>query len=538
MTFAQLDTQLIGRLGDALASQLPAFLARQRWFGSKARHIHAVQLADCIPVGLAPATALIVLARVDYAEGPAETYVIPLLPASAESGHAPETVVLRLPEPETSSEILLFDALADPEFLGGILSDIRQRALHPAEKGELRAVPEPALRNLHLSPAGLTPRLLKGEQSNSSIIYGDRLILKFFRRLEEGVNPDLEIGHFLTESVHFPGVPPLCGFLEYESKEGKTAALGILQEFIPNRGDGWRNTLSSLESLFELALRQPRPSPADARRGTRGVPRADVPPAVAAEFEKQMRLIGLLGRRTAELHLALASSRSDAAFMPEPFTSEVREALERSFHDMAVRNLELLRQKLDGLPDTVQPAARAVLKLEDALLLFFHSGLEKEINAVRTRIHGDYHLGQVLFTGSDFLIIDFEGEPAKPLSERRVKRSPLQDVAGMLRSFHYASRSASLPSIQRLGEHAPAGAMILRLARRWHAEASQRFLQEYKKTAAGAPFVPQAPAEFDALLKLHLLEKAIYELGYELNNRPAWLPIPLGGIEEILPPGH
>jgi len=476
--------------------------------------------------------------RVDYPEGPAESYVIPLLPAMAGSGYAPEGVVLRLPEPETSSDIVLLDALTDPLFLTAILSVISTRASYAGEKGALRAVPEPTFRKLHIDPAGLTLRLMKGEQSNSSVIYGDRLILKFFRRVEEGVNPDLEIGHFLTEIAHFPNVSPLCGFLEYEWKEGKSMALGILQQFIPNRGDAWRCTIDPLQSMLARAG-APQKGSAPAATGVAGKPPVgDLPAAVAGDFEEQMEFAGLLGRRTAELHLALASSRSDAAFMPEPFTSEVREAMERSFHDMAVRNLELLRRKLDTLPETAQATAKRVLKLEDNLLLFFHSCLEKEIQAVRMCIRGDYHLGQVLYTGSDFLIIDFEGEPAKPLSERRNKRSPLQDVAGMLRSFHYAARSALLAARQRAGDSWPGEPPAAQLAARWQAEATGRFLLEYKKTAGRAPFLPPSPAELEVLLKLHLLEKALYELGYELNNRPAWLPIPLGGIAEILPAGN
>ncbi|MGH9594793.1 MAG: phosphotransferase, partial [Bryobacteraceae bacterium] len=261
---------------------------------------------------------------------------------------------------------------------------------------------------------------------------------------------------------------------------------------------------------------------------------ANLPAGVSNELNAQVLRIGLLGRRTAELHLALASSSSNPDFAPEPFTPAYRESLESSLHDLTVRNFSLLRARSAGLPEAMRQTARATLELEENVLLTFHAALEKEIAAVRTRIHGDYHLGQVLSTGLDFMIIDFEGEPARSLSERRAKRSPLQDVAGMLRSFHYAARSATQAAANNMNHGARFAAPLKCFADLWQSAVSASFLEEYRKTAQAAPFLPAKPAEFDALLRLHLLEKAIYELGYELNNRPAWLAIPLGGIEELV----
>jgi maltose alpha-D-glucosyltransferase/alpha-amylase len=256
------------------------------------------------------------------------------------------------------------------------------------------------------------------------------------------------------------------------------------------------------------------------------------------ELLEQVELMGLLGKRTAELHLALATSRSEQAFIPEPFTSEFRQKLEAALHDMTVGNFGLLRSKSGELPESLRDSVARTLALEDDVLLAFHSDLAKETSALRIRIHGDYHLGQVLFTGSDFLIIDFEGEPAKSISERRMKRSPLQDVAGMLRSFHYAAHFALMAAQDKLGTLETAGQEPLLLAKQWQSLAASRFLESYKKTASGASFIPRDASEFDRLLRLHLLEKAIYELGYELNNRPAWLAIPLEGIEALLNKGR
>jgi len=531
MTLQHVDARFVARLSTAFAAQLPQYLPRQRWFGSKARRIHSVQLVECVPVPLSSALALITFARVEFSEGAGETYVLPLIAGDDRRVSRTDPVVVRVPVLESPAEMPLTDAVADQEFLAAILDSIlKGESLH-GDTGELKASPETALNELQIGPANsLPPRIIKGEQSNTSVVYGDRLILKFFRRVEDGINPDEEITHFLTAVAHFANIPPLYGCLKYKSRDGKVATLGILQGFVPNRGDAWRFTVETLVELFasiDLPTQQLFP---DSNRPSV----ASVKDACPVGLASQLQLIGLLGKRTAQLHLALAASSSDPDFAPEPFTPEFREGLDSVFHDLAVRNFKTLSSKIPELPESVGDLAKEVLALEDDALLALHSVLERDIPSVRTRIHGDYHLGQVLFTGSDFFIIDFEGEPARPLSARRVKRSPLQDVAGMLRSFHYAARSASVTAQERRARsHQPDG-HVEQLAAQWRASASSEFLRAYRRTAGDARFLPSVSAEFDVLLRVHILEKAIYELGYELNNRPSWVAIPLEGIREIL----
>lgn len=520
MTLQRLDAESFSKLRTAIAAQLPEYLPNQRWFRSKARRIQSVRLFDVIPVPLSRGMSLVTLVSVEFSEGPDETYVLPLVAAPQGRAPAPESVVVRLPLSDGASEQPLVDALGDREFLLAVFDAIVSSKSFPGGEGFLLAAPEPVLNTSNGSNPGLLePRLLKGEQSNSSVVYGDRFMLKFFRRVEQGIHPDLEIGRFLTSMAHFPNIPPLCGCLTYESHESKVMTLGILQGFVPNEGDAWGFTLESLAALFA----SPDHPTGEPHLGKR----SDL-------FGKQMELAGLLGKRTAELHLALASSSADPAFDPARFTTEVREEMDRAFHDLAVQNFETLRSKQPELPEPVAEMANQVLKLEDDALLILQSILKMDISAIRTRIHGDYHLGQVLFTGSDYFIIDFEGEPARPLSERRNKRSPLQDVAGMLRSFHYAARAASDLAKEWSPDLRNSHAQIDSLAVQWRNAASREFLRSYRSTGGDARFLPASPADFDALLKIHLLEKAIYELGYELNNRPAWLPIPLEGIREIV----
>ncbi|MDE3170609.1 MAG: putative maltokinase [Acidobacteriota bacterium] len=537
MVLPQIDARFAERLRTAVAAQLPEFLPHQRWFRSKARRIQSAQLSDCIPVPVPRSVALVALVAVEFSEGGAETYVVPLIASPPGRACPPEAIAVRLPASSADSGQILIDALSDAEFLSEIFRAIVNASSFAGQCGELYASPEPGLEEDRPSSATALPqpRLLRGEQSNSSIVFGDRFILKFFRRVEEGVHPDLEIGRFLASIAHFQNVPPVCGSLSYRTNASGVMTLGILQRFIPNRGDAWRQTVDSLVELFaspdhptgEALPGSVRPSASNAKSN----------PAVcepSARFGKQLELVRLLGTRTAELHLALASSGAHPAFAPERFTPELRERMEVAFHDLVVHNFAMLRLKIAELPNPVAGLTEDILKLEDDALLVRHSILEKEISSIRIRIHGDYHLGQVLFTGSDFFIIDFEGEPARSLSQRRDKRSPLQDVAGMLRSFHYAACAASGLAKQRLAGLPGAGSNVDALAAEWQTLASVEFLRSYRSTVGDATFVPADSVEFDALLRIFLLEKAVYELGYELNNRPTWLYIPLQGIRDIL----
>jgi len=241
----------------------------------------------------------------------------------------------------------------------------------------------------------------------------------------------------------------------------------------------------------------------------------------------------LLGRRTAEMHLCLASEQGLPDFKPEAFSKLYQRALYQSMRSLTGKALPLLRRQFNRLPDSVRPLAVNVMEHEDDLMSRFKELLESRIGALRIRCHGDYHLGQVLFTGSDFVIIDFEGEPARPITERRIKRSALRDVAGMLRSFHYAA-SAALVDRRRSGAAASVLAELEHWAEFWQRWVGAEFLKSYLREAAEGRFVPGNRGELRVLLGALLLEKAVYELSYELNNRPEWVEIPLRGIRQLL----
>ena len=361
--------------------------------------------------------------------------------------------------------------------------------------------------------------------------------MKFFRRSAEGENPDLEIGRFLTEEKDFPHIPAVAGWIEYKGKDDREMSLGILQEFVPNVGDAWQFTLKALSSFWKEAEKYSEavhPGAMIQNQGPGADDRQSLPTHVLDSINPYLATVELLGKRTAELHLALASEPIDPAFAPEKYTEQFQREVKEALQTLAERNFALLAMKLQELPAELRGKVNDLIARKGEILQRYDAALGSPIQAMRTRIHGDYHLGQVLYTGSDFAIIDFEGEPARPLSERRIKRSPLQDVAGMLRSFHYAAFSFHLASSDSATAEEIKSYDVKPWAERWYGRVTDRFLNAYFENVAGASFIPPDPDELSALLRLHLLEKAVYELGYELNNRPAWVAIPLEGISQLL----
>ena len=528
----------LATLKSGLPSALPHFLTMQRWFGGKARTIRSVEVSDIVPFDSGTLRSYLILAQVEYAAGPADTYNIPLLRApegiSPPGGFSSLTVRTgSLPD-----EIILCDALTDEQFLNHLLEAIAKGVSVPGARGQVRAVATAALHSLWQPSQGLlVPSVMNAEQSNSSVVYENRLVLKMFRRLEEGLNPDLEISAFLTGKTSFRNVPALAGYLEYLNEAGTITALALLQGYVTNRGDAWKFTLKALAEYYENASQW-------GSLGSSEVPGAPlltlsgqaIPDEALRRIGRYLDAAALLGRRTAELHLALASVPDDPEFAPQQFTATDRQAFANSATQLLTSNFALLRRLKDELPDQARDDAGQVLQLEEIARRRFQRLGELKGSAMLTRIHGDYHLGQVLFTGTDFVIIDFEGEPARPLEERRKKRSPLQDVAGMLRSFHYA---AYAPLLQQQSGEPPSPEELrarANYAQYWQKWVSAAFLKAYLEVSENSIVIPQDRAELALLLDVYLLDKAIYELGYELNNRPTWVRIPLDGISQLLQP--
>jgi maltokinase len=446
--------------------ELQEWIVAQRWFGSKSREVAHIGLGEVVPLRAEAPLLVLSLVEARFGEGTHETYQVPLGLRPAEERWSERAIA-------QADGWTVYDALADAAHGRELLHRIRQGDSVPVEDGALRfqwaaSAPAGAAGSVEVRPVGV-------EQSNSSVVFGESLILKAFRRVEPGVNPELELLRFLSER-DFPHIAPLAGWYEIQARQ-IDATLGILQEYLAGARDGW-----------ELAL-----------------------DGIRADPYGLLDRIRALGEVTGELHTALGSEHADPAFSPdEPsseslalLTADVDEQIERLFVD---------------LPDIdeLAPLAGRGQDVRERLQALSHIGAGGRV----IRTHGDLHLGQTMLADRGWVILDFEGEPARPLPERRLKRSPLRDVAGMLRSFSYAAAGARILR----GSAPPAD---------WEDRARETFLEGYRERVDGS-LLPPGQQAFDQLLAVFELEKAVYELRYELNNRPDWVGIPVAGIVRLL----
>jgi maltose alpha-D-glucosyltransferase/alpha-amylase len=515
-----------GQLDEVLLGDV----ASRRWFRSKAQTISGGRVIDRIE--LPEAGAVIVLLQVEYVEQDPEVYAIPLALAT---GVDAERLLLDTPaaaiaEIEAGTETgVLYDAMYDPALVASLIKLAAGRKKLRGESSTLGAVSMANSRRLASEIAGLPVRVGGPEQSNTSVVFGEQLIMKLLRRIEPGPNPEVEVGRFLTEHTRFGHTAAARGGLSLEIG-GAQAAFAVVQDYVPNLGDAWSHTLDSLALIFERVA---------ARRAELGrPPRPKHPLEIGDDELDQVReLMGiplyeasLLGQRTGEMHLALISVPDDPVFAPQQLTTLYQRSLYQTTRSSIKNSFSLLRRRRSRLTPAQAELADLVLGREHDLLEDLRSITTEKIDAVRLRVHGDYHLGQVLYTGDDFVIIDFEGEPQRPLSERRIKRLGLRDVAGMLRSYQYTTQMALRAALEggvEEPEHADTLAEWADGLARWLAAS---FLRGYLATVEGTPIVPAEPAHLRRLLDTLVLDKAAYELGYELNNRPDWVDIPLRGL--------
>jgi len=528
-----------------LEAVLLDYIRDRRWFRGKARDAWASQVLDIIPVCSADLAANLVMIEVEYAEGDPETYVLPLAIAPIE--HANEIITeypyagiarLKPEKKDGDGGSLLYDALVNKSFCKFLVEVIGRKRQFKGKAGEVLASRTKVFRAAR-GPVELPlePIPVKAEQTNTSVVYGNRLILKLFRRLEEGINPELEIGRFLTEKTDFSYVPHVAGALEYHRRKGKMTTLATLQCFVPNEGDAWQYTLDFLNRNLKHVLAHPTvQAPPMPQEHLLSLPQ-EPPPLAQETIGPYLVSARLLGERTAELHMALASAPDDPEFAPEPFSLIYQNSLYHAMRSFTTQMLQLLRERLKEIPNGLKENAQQVLDSEKSIIDRLQLIRNRKISAARIRCHGDYHLGQVLYTGKDFVVIDFEGEPARSLSERRIKRSPLRDVAGMIRSFQYAAHSALLHQTS-LGLKSEDISALRDWTQFWCVWVSSCFLTSYLNSVDQAQLLPDDQEQRRILLDAYLLEKAVYEIGYELNNRPDWLQVPLHGILQMIETGE
>ena len=510
---------------------LPEYLSKQRWFGVKTHPIQSVRVLDWTRFeGL---NAALCVTAVTFERGSEEIYFLPLAVSLGEKAdgirQAPPNSVIS-PVSGLDGDGILHDGLLDEDVCAALWNLIdgggqELRMQYGLLRGQRRAllprVPEvfDAHNGVQRCPV---------DHRNSSTVFSEKFILKLLRRYEPGKNPEVEIGTHLTEEVHFDAIPPFAGSLEYLADKAEPAILAILQLFVPNEGDGWKWTLEELNRYYEnvAPLVYPVSDPFKEKNDFFKLSGQPIPELAREHLGIYLESAAALGRRTAQMHTALRSI-AHPAFAPEPVTADDLNSLLAEFQENAVRAFDALKSSVSRLPDDVTEAAGLALGRRRRILEFFRQLDGRQTRALRTRIHGNYHLGTVLRVKTDYIIIDFEGDPSLPLARRLAKHCPLKDVASMVRSFSYGAYATLMNYIAR--RPVDLGSLIP-WARLCERSAAGAFLHAYREASANADYLPFDSEDFRLLLQAYVMDRALHELLYELDNRPAWVRIPLEGI--------
>ena len=528
------DLQAVWRARGQLQRALVADIRRRRWFRSKAQTIRESEVVDIVEMPISKAR--LAFLRLHYVNADAETYVMPVALAAG-----PEAERLLSERPDAIiADVIGADDLA-------VVYDAMQQQDLPLELLKI-ASGRRRIRGRHVSLASET---LKGsgrlrsfgddinirnadaEQTNTSIFFGDELIMKLFRKVEPGANPEVEVGRFLTERQGFAHTPKAAGLIVGDI-DGEEAAIAFFQDMVPSQRNLFDHTFDGAVLTLETILASGEEVPAPP-------PRVRHPLEVSQDdLDSAGELMGaylaeaeLLGKRTAEMHLALAADRADPIFAPQPLSTLQQRSTYQSIRSTVRTSLSMLRRHKSQLRSEDTGLIDRAVAAEREILDRLKEITAEKISCDRIRIHGDYHLGQVLFTGNDFYIIDFEGEPQRPLSQRRLKQLALRDVAGMVRSYHYAIVMA-LHQVAEAGIADETYAILDEWANAIHGWLSASFLRGYLETVDGSSIIPSESGQVRLLLDALVVEKAAYELGYEVNNRPSWVEIPLYGILNTL----
>ncbi|MDQ3730648.1 MAG: maltose alpha-D-glucosyltransferase [Pseudomonadota bacterium] len=488
---------------------LPAYLANQRWFAAKGETIKRIEFMDY--AFWDARSCLLSLFELTMGTDATQQYFVPLsLIWEQDDGRVnallPYTITRVRQQARTG---IIVDSFADQSFCRACIENIGDAGEIRLNRGIIKFSPTLTYAEIANEPIAEEAISTPGtESSNTTIVVDDKLFLKGYRQLREGLNPELEIGRFLTERSRFAHAVPVAGGVQYESEPGIEMTLAILQGHVANQGSGWSFTLDYLKRFLQDV-------------GTGLIENSP------AAHDAYLNLMRTLGQRTGELHVALAVQTGDPAFDPEPVTTNDMQTWVASVLDEARQTLDRLAQS----SHRDDPDVQSLLTARKTLLRRVGACDVSQANAAKTRYHGDYHLGQVLLAHNDFVIIDFEGEPARTLEERQQKHSPLKDVAGMLRSFNYAAYSALFEATE---DQPPDIEQMEPFAREWETLTAQAFRTGYFEAAQGSPACPKEPESADRLIELFALEKALYEVRYELANRPRWLSIPVKGLLAII----
>ncbi len=520
-----------------LEKALPAYLNRSRWFGGKARVIQSITVKEHVHLPIKGTNASLLILEVSYNEGLNEYYQLPIsfIPddfASTLAGQYPQSIIMSATLGDQEGKI--FDAMFSDKVREYMFTAMAKKKRLKVNGTDLVGFSEREVNKTLKEKGEISSHVLSAEQSNTSVIYEKDYFYKIYRKLDQVDNPDLEITRFLSEVAKFPNVPQYMGHMQLEEATKSPYILGMMQQLVPNQGDAWTYMLDAISRYYERILLLPENELSlPTLKGDLSNPVGfDKMPDQLKDFISgaPAERASLLGIRTAEMHIALASQPEHPGFEPEDFSLHYQRSLYSSLQTLVRTTYQSLDKNFAKLPEAFVEDAEYIKSIRKDVLAVMKNIYAHKIDAMKIRTHGDYHLGQVLFTGKDFIILDFEGEPARTFSERRLKRSPLRDVAGMIRSFHYAAYSG----LFKTDAFTHGGKYLEEWAEQWYHYMSGFYLRAYLNTTKGKSFIPSEENDFEVLIQTFLLEKAVYELNYELNNRPDWAIIPMKGIKYVM----
>ena len=529
---------------DVMDRVLPGFLKRQRWFGGAERRIRSARIRDALLLPDADSSQYLALIQVEFNEGDPLRYFLGV--SYAEGDRAvellqkhPQNAIARVQGNGGAGDGVLYDSTTDRGLAIAMFRLLEARRRFRTGGGDFWSARAKGARALYGTGEGaLEPTEVRQELNHTSVVFSNRVILKILHPAEEGPNPDVELGQFLAQQG-FEHVRRLAGLVEYRMTGGQPMAVATLHNYIPNAISAWRYTLDDLSHFYERTLTSGQPAPERqpvAVRTLLDLAEREVPELAHELIGPYLESVRLLAQRTAEMHLMLASQPEDPLFGPEAFTTLYQRSVYQSLRTRSLQVFPNLRRALDRLPEATRPIAEQVLSLEPRIRERYEALTKRKIAALRVRHHADYHLDHVLYTGKDFVITNFEGSAARPLSEERIKRSPIRDVAGMLRSFQYAACGAWLGltpgGVARAEDRPP----LEPWARFWCLSVGAAFVRTYLETMGASSLIPKARDELETLLDSFVIDRAVGQLADELSGRPDWLEVPLRGILELLEP--
>ncbi|MDP4174902.1 MAG: maltose alpha-D-glucosyltransferase [Bacteroidota bacterium] len=511
------------------------------WFLNKKANIREIKITETLPVPDSSSNSLILFLKVEYIEQPTEMYSLAVTLSSGEKAkliayEQPHAVIANIRVGK--DEYVLIDAVFDESFRQDFLKMLIRKRNIKGEIGELRADVEKRLKRIFSGGKLYTDsKLLSFKNRNIHLLYGEKLVIKLYRKLEEGINPGVELLKVLSEKTDFTNLPPYAGSINYFLKPPTNSpfTLGLMKEFISYQTNGWNYFIDAVKHHFDNVITQKKYNPGE----------ISTVPSLFYNWEQSSNdnslmnevvevifsdMVQLLGRRTAELHLALNTITDDSAFSPEPFSMLYQRSLYQAFRSTVRSTFQLLQNSLNSIPNDLVSEATELLSLEQPLMNFLKKLLREKIVTKKIRIHGNYHLEQVQFTGKDFVITNFEGIASSSITERKLKRSPLRDIASMIWSFHYASYTALYQYKASSPEQMP---ILESFAEQWWLFIGSIFIQSYYNMVKDAGFLPEDLQDLEYLLRIYLLDKKMTELQYALSNDLDSIAIPLKGLNHL-----